>query len=52
MAKLMDLYYLIGSPPCHAVMMTGKMLNINFNLIEVNLMTGDHLKPEFLKVKF
>jgi glutathione S-transferase len=50
MAKLMDLYQWTGSPPCQAVMMTAKMLKVNFNLIEVDLMEYEHKKPEFMKI--
>lgn len=48
----MDLYYLPGSAPCRAVLMTLKAVGIydQVNLKLVNLMAGEHLTPEYLKV--
>lgn len=45
-----DLYYFPPSPPCRSVLMLGKALRINFNLKNVNIMAGEHITPEFLKV--
>lgn len=45
-----DLYYLSLSPPCRAVMMTAYMAGVDVNLKVVNMLAGDHLKPEFLKI--
>lgn len=45
-----DFYYSLPSAPCRSVLMTAKALNIDMNLIETNIMGGDHLKPEFLKI--
>lgn len=45
-----DLYYLPGSAPCRTVLMAAKALGVELNLKLVNLMEGDHLKPEYLAV--
>lgn len=44
------LYYLPPSPPCRALLMLARMLGIEFDLKIVNILEGDHMKPEFLKV--
>lgn len=44
------LYYLRLSPPARAVALTAAALGIELELIEVNLLAGEHYKPEFLKV--
>lgn len=46
------LYYLPPSPPCRALLMLARMLGIEFELKIVNILEGDHMKPEFLKVIF
>lgn len=46
-----DFYFFPVSPPCRTVMMIGKALGIHFNYIKVNLMKGDHMKPDFVKVE-
>lgn len=46
-----DLYICLGSPPCHAVQMTAKALGVDLNLKCIDLGTGDHMKPEYLKVR-
>ncbi|XP_031368767.1 glutathione S-transferase 1-1-like isoform X3 [Apis dorsata] len=45
-----DFYQLLGSPPCRAVALTAAALDIEMNFKQVNLMNGEHLKPEFLKI--
>nr|ACB36909.1 glutathione S-transferase theta [Antheraea pernyi] len=45
-----DLYYVPGSAPCRAVLLTAKALNLSLNLKLVDLHHGEHLKPEFLKL--
>lgn len=45
-----DFYYLPGSAPCRAVQMTAKAVGVDLNLKLTDLMAGDHMKPEFLKV--
>lgn len=46
----MDLYYKSGSAPCRAVLMTAKALGVDLNLKRVELMAGEHLTPEYLKI--
>lgn len=46
----MDLYYKPGSPPCRAVLMTAKAVGVELNLKRVELMAGEHLTPEYLKL--
>jgi glutathione S-transferase len=45
-----DLYLMRLSPPCRAVQMVAKQLNIDLNLKQLNLRNGEHLTPEFLKI--
>ena len=45
-----DLYHTLWSPPSRAVRMIGRAVGARFNLIECDLMGGEHMKPEFLKV--
>lgn len=40
----------VGSAPCRAVQMTAAAVNADLNLKLLNLMTGEHMTPEFLKV--
>ncbi|XP_055837787.1 glutathione S-transferase 1-like [Episyrphus balteatus] len=44
------LYYTPQSPPCRAVLLAGAEIGIEFDLREVDLIAGDHRKPEFLKI--
>lgn len=44
------LYFLPPSPPCRAVMMVGRMINVNFELKPVNVLEKEQLKPEFVEV--
>ncbi|XP_058813009.1 glutathione S-transferase 1 isoform X2 [Topomyia yanbarensis] len=46
----MDFYYLPGSAPCRAVQMTAAAVGVELNLKLTDLMAGEHLKPEFLKI--
>ncbi|RWS00838.1 glutathione S-transferase 1: isoform D-like protein [Dinothrombium tinctorium] len=46
----LDVYQMNGSSPALAVNMLIKHLKLPANLHEVNLRTGDHLKPEFIKI--
>lgn len=46
----MDFYYLPGSAPCRSVLMTAKAVGVDLNLKELDLMAGEHLKPEFIKI--
>ena len=45
-----DFYYSNLSPPTLAVHLGLKQLNLDFNIKTVDLMKGEHLKPEFVKV--
>lgn len=45
-----DLYYVPTSPPCRAVMMTAYLVGVDVNLKIVDLMGGELLKPEFLRM--
>lgn len=47
-----DFYYTLGSPPCRSVLLTAKALGLELNLKPLELHHGEHLKPEFVKVKF
>lgn len=44
------LHYIPPSPPCRAIMLLGRIININFDLKLVNLMEGEQLKQEFIQV--
>jgi len=46
----MDFYYLPGSAPCRAVQMAAAAVGAKLNLKLLNLMTGEHMKPEFVKI--
>lgn len=45
-----DCYYMPGSSPCRAVLLTAKNLGVEMNLKLCNLMAGEHMTPEFLKM--
>ena len=47
-----DIYSLRYSPPCRAVLMTAKQLNIDLNVKTVDLSQGQHLTEDYLKVIF
>jgi hypothetical protein len=47
-----DFYYMPASAPCRTVLLAAKALGVDLNLKLTNLMAGEHLKPEFLKVLF
>lgn len=46
-----DFYYTPGSPPCRTVLLTAKALGLELNLKPLDLHHGEHLKPEFVKVR-
>jgi glutathione S-transferase len=50
MSKPIVLYYMLGSAPCHAVIMLAKSINLELELIEVDLLAREQMKEEFLKV--
>nr|AAS79891.1 gst1 [Spodoptera litura] len=45
----LKIYKLDASPPARAVMMLAELLKLKHEAVDVNLMTGDHLTPEYLK---
>jgi glutathione S-transferase len=45
-----DLYQLIGSAPCRSVRLAAAAVGVDINLKHTDLMAGEHLKPEFIKV--
>lgn len=45
-----DFYHLPGSAPCTSVRLLAGALGIDLNLKFTDLMQGEHLTPEFLKV--
>ncbi|KAF2885297.1 hypothetical protein ILUMI_20885 [Ignelater luminosus] len=45
-----DLYYLPGSAPCRAVLLAAKAAGVELNLKFLDLMKGEHLTPEFIKI--
>jgi len=45
-----DFYYLPGSAPCRAVLLAAKAVGIELNLKYTDLMKGEHLTPEFIKI--
>ncbi|KAL4707290.1 hypothetical protein ACJJTC_019828 [Scirpophaga incertulas] len=44
------LYYLPPSPPSRAVMMAARVLDLELNLKLTNIVEGEHLTPEYLKM--
>lgn len=44
------LYYIIASPPARAVIHTLNALNVPYELVELNLLKGEHRTEEFLKL--
>uniref|UniRef100_A0A182M593 glutathione transferase n=1 Tax=Anopheles culicifacies TaxID=139723 RepID=A0A182M593_9DIPT len=46
----MDFYHLPLSAPCQSVRLVAKALGLHLNLKELDLLNGEHLKPEFLKI--
>ncbi|KAJ3648206.1 hypothetical protein Zmor_020026 [Zophobas morio] len=45
-----DFYYLPGSAPCRGVLLAAKALGVELNLKLTDLMKGEHLTPEFIKI--
>lgn len=45
-----DLYYVPGSAPCRTVLLAAKAVGVDLNLKYTDLMKGEHLSPEFIKV--
>lgn len=48
--KMPILYYIPQSPPCRAVLLLARLLNLKFELHMIDVIKGDQLKPEFMKV--
>lgn len=44
------LYMIAASPPVRSVLLCAKAIGLELDLQEVDLVNGDHLKPEYLKV--
>merc|ERR1712071_228279 len=45
-----DLYHMDASAPCRSVRLTAKMLGVELNLKVLNLMAGEQMAPEFIKI--
>ncbi|OAD57706.1 Glutathione S-transferase 1, isoform D [Eufriesea mexicana] len=45
-----DFYQLPGSAPCRGVALAAAALGVKMNFKEVDLMKGEHMKPEYLKM--
>lgn len=45
-----DVYVAPVSGPCRAVLMTAKYVGVDVNQKLVDLMAGEQLKPEYIKV--
>ncbi|KAF6201957.1 hypothetical protein GE061_004353 [Apolygus lucorum] len=48
--KKPDFYYFPPSPPCRLVMMAAAVLKVDMNMKTIDLMKGEQLTPEFLKI--
>ncbi|KAF5279673.1 hypothetical protein FQR65_LT15308, partial [Abscondita terminalis] len=46
----LDLYYLPGSAPCRGALLAAKAVGVELNLKVLDLMKGEQLTPEFLKI--
>nr|XP_021189522.2 glutathione S-transferase D7 isoform X1 [Helicoverpa armigera]XP_021189523.2 glutathione S-transferase D7 isoform X1 [Helicoverpa armigera]XP_021189524.2 glutathione S-transferase D7 isoform X1 [Helicoverpa armigera]WRX05924.1 GSTD1m [Helicoverpa armigera] len=44
------LYYLPPSPPCRSIIMAAKVMGIELELVLTNIMEGEHMTPDFLKM--
>lgn len=47
-----DFYYFPPSPPCRSVMLLARTLGIELNLKLVNVLEGEQMNPEYLKVRY
>nr|QBQ34530.1 glutathione S-transferase GST-7 [Diaphorina citri] len=45
-----DFYYVPGSAPCRAVQLAAAQIGVPLNLKHTDLMKGEHLTPEFLRL--
>ncbi|KAG4066824.1 hypothetical protein HA402_012891 [Bradysia odoriphaga] len=50
MASKIVLFYRPLSPPSRAVLLTAKAIGLNLELKDINVLTGEHLTPEFRKL--
>ncbi|XP_072397404.1 glutathione S-transferase 1-like [Diabrotica undecimpunctata] len=50
MAQSIDIYYFTMSPPSRSVLMLMRTLGIKPNIKIVNVLNGEQMKPEFLKI--
>lgn len=46
----LNLYYMPLSAPCQSIRLLAKAMNLHINLTYLDLMKGEHMKPEFLKI--
>ena len=46
------LFSIPASPPVRAVLMCAKALDLELDVVLVNLLKKEHLKEDFLKVRF
>lgn len=44
---MLQLYYTLGSPPSRAVLQTIRILGLDVEVKNVNLMNGEQLAPEY-----
>ncbi|XP_073952276.1 glutathione S transferase D11 isoform X1 [Choristoneura fumiferana] len=49
-AQPIKLYYLPPSPPCRSVMLLAKVLGLELDLELTNILEGQHMTPEYLKM--
>jgi len=45
-----DFYYVPGSAPCRSVLLAAKAVGVDLNLKYLDLMKGEQLTPEFIKI--
>ncbi|KAK9739955.1 Glutathione S-transferase, N-terminal domain [Popillia japonica] len=43
-------YSIDASPPCRATLMLAKAIGLTLDVYNLNLLEGEHLKPEYLKI--
>lgn len=48
---MIDFYHMPIGSPCRAVLLTASTVGVELNLKFLDLFKGQHLTPEFLKVK-